>query len=273
MIRSAVAAAVALCILAPAIFAGAPAKSIILATTTSTRDSGLLDYLLPDFTSNTGVSVKVVAVGSGAALKMGLDGDADVLLTHDPANEKLFLDGGNAGANSPVMHNDFVLLGPKDYRLPAAYASNAKAAFAWIASNAVFVSRGDKSGTHMKELSAWKASGAQPASNRYVSTGRGMGDVLSMTSEMKAYTLSDRATWLNMEKKLDLVVVCENDPSLFNPYRVMTVNPKKNAQINAEGAKLFFDWIVSSAVQKKIGEYGVKEFGRKLFTPDAPVSK
>lgn len=250
--------------------------TIILATTTSTKDSGLLDYLLPVFTEETGYEVDVVSVGSGEAMAMGENGEADVLLVHSPAAEDEFVEGGHADADGKlaVMYNDFVLIGSAED--PAAIAEgmseDALAAFSAISNTqSKFISRADDSGTHKKELSIWEKAEITPEGEWYVEAADGMGAVITMANEMLAYTLSDRATWLNMAEETDLQIVCEKDPSgvLDNPYSVICVNPDKNDSINAEGAKAFAEWLVSDDVQKLIGEFGVEEYGEALFVPNA----
>lgn len=246
--------------------------TIILATTTSTQDSGLLDAILPDFTYKTGYEVDVIAVGSGEAMKMGENGEADVLLVHSPAAEKAFVEAGHGPERFDVMYNDFVILGPKDdpAGINAAASDNAQAAFQKIYEDQVtFVSRGDESGTHKKELSVWDKLGLSPSGDWYVESGKGMGDVITMTNEMLGYTLSDRATWLNMAEGTDLDVVTEGDKDLFNQYGVIVVEPSKNDQINGEGAFAFQEWILSEETQGLISEYGVEEYGKALFTPNA----
>ena len=249
---------------------------IILATTTSTQDSGLLDEILPVFEEETGYSVSVVSVGSGEAMTMGENGEADVLLVHSPAAEEEFVAGGHADEDGrmDVMYNDFVLVGPKDD--PAGIASSAPndaaAAFQTIAdTQSTFISRSDESGTHQKELAIWETCGIEPEGDWYVEAGAGMGAVLEMTNEMLGYTLSDRATWLNLGLDEDLMIVCEKDESgiLYNQYGVICVNPDKNENINHEGAKAFQEWIVSEETQELIGQYGADEFGSPLFTPNA----
>lgn len=249
--------------------------TIILATTTSTKDSGLLDAILPEFTAETGWEVDVVSVGSGEAMEMGMNGEADVLLVHSPAAEAEYVEGGHADADGrmDVMYNDYVIIGPEAD--PAGVADNSEdaiAAFSAIMENeATFVSRADDSGTHKKELSIWEKAELTPAGAWYVEAAAGMGDVISMTNEKLGYTLSDRATWLNVGGETELVILCEKDPSgvLNNQYGVICVNPEKNENINNEGAKAFQQWIVSEAAQTLIGEYGVEEYGQALFIPNA----
>lgn len=253
-----------------------PKGTIRLATTTSTKDSGLLDYILPEFTAKTGWQVDVISVGSGEAMTMGEKGEADVLLVHSPAAEKAFVEGGHADADArmDVMYNDFVLVGPEAD--PAAVkekgATDAIAAFKAIAENkAPFISRADESGTHKKELTLWEKAELTPAGDWYVEAATGMGAVITMADEKLAYTLSDRATWLNVGKDTDLVILSEKDPSgvYNNQYGVICVNPDKNESIQVEGAKAFQTWIVSKETQDLIGTYGVEEFGAALFTPNA----
>ena len=251
-------------------------EEIILATTTSTKDSGLLDYLLPVFEEETGYKVSVVSVGSGEAMAMGENGEADVLLVHSPAAEVEFVEGGHADENGrrDVMYNDFVLVGPNDD--PAKIKENsyndALSAFKTLAQDEVtFISRSDDSGTHKKELEIWAEANIEPSGDWYIEAGTGMGAVLEMANEMMAYTLSDRATWLNYDLGDDMMIVSENDPSgvLYNQYGVICVNPEKNAAINHEGATTFADWILSEETQELIGQYGVEEYGKALFTPNA----
>ena len=244
---------------------------IILSTTTSTQDSGLLGFLLPVFTRETGWEVDTIAVGSGAALKMGRDGEADVILAHDRAAEELLVADGFGVRRYDVMYNDFLVVGPDLNAIP--HNSNAKDTFRDIASkNLGFVSRGDNSGTHTMEKNLWKAAGVTETTlARYVSAGQGMGAVLQMANEMRAYTLTDRATWLTQIKnsRIDLPAICEKDPGLLNYYGVIAVSPVKHAHINAEGGQAFVDWMLRDSTQKIIGQYGIENFGAPLFTPNA----
>lgn len=248
-----------------------PQGTIILATTTSTQDSGLLDYLLPEFTNDTGWEVNTIAVGTGKALQMGVDGEADVLLVHARASEDEFMANGDGTLRYDVMYNDFILVGPAADPAGVKECNNVIAdSLAAIAnSQSEFISRGDDSGTHKKELAIWKAAGIEPVGDWYISAGAGMGDVLKMADEKQAYTITDRATYLAMQDSLELEIVCEKDTDMLNPYGVITVNPEKNDQINAEGAKAFADWLVSERGQELIGQFGVEEYGMPLFTPDA----
>ncbi len=250
--------------------------TIILATTTSTKDSGLLDYILPVFEEETGYTVDVVSVGSGEAMAMGENGEADVLLVHSPAAEEEYVEGGHADEDGrlDVMYNDFVIIGPESD--PAGVATNAaddaEAAFSDIMdTQSTFISRADDSGTHKKELSIWEGLGVSPSGDWYVEAAAGMGDVITMADEKQGYTLSDRATWLNVGGETELVILCEKDPdgTLNNQYGVICVNPDKNENINHEGAKAFQEWIVSEDTQKLIGEYGQEEYGQALFIPNA----
>lgn len=251
-------------------------EEIILATTTSTKDSGLLDYLLPYFEEESGYKVSVVSVGSGEAMTMGENGEADVLLVHSPSAEEEFVKNGHADEDGrkDVMYNDFVLIGPVSdpANIKTDAYNDALKAFKTLADEEMtFISRSDESGTHKKELEIWKAAGIEPSGDWYVEAGSGMGAVLEMANEELAYTLSDRATWLNLDLDEDLMIVSENDPSgvLYNQYGVICVNPDKNEAINHEGAKAFANWLLSSETQELIGEYGLEEYGKALFTPNA----
>ena len=254
--------------------AGEPAR-LILATTTSTQDSGLLDYLLPDFEKAYNVKIDVIAVGSGQALQTGKDGNADVLLVHSPAAEKTFMDNGDGVRREDVMYNDFVIVGPEsDPAKIKGLAGAAEAFKAIAAAQAVFVSRGDDSGTNAKEKTIWKAAGIEPQGDWYISAGQGMGDVLTMSAEKQGYTLSDRATYLAMTKEgLSLKILVEGEKALFNPYGVIAVDPAKSPKINNTLANQFIDWLVSLPVQEKISRFGVDEFGQGLFMPSSTAWK
>lgn len=246
--------------------------SIILATTTSTENSGLLDFILPDFTEKTGIEVKVVAVGTGKALQMGVDGEADVLLVHAKDSEEEFVAAGHGLERFDVMYNDYILVGPADdpAKIKEKAPGDIVGAFKEIHTGGhIFVSRGDDSGTHKKELELWGEAGLEPAGDWYVSAGKGMGEVLQMADEMQGYTLSDRATYLSMRDNLDLVIVTEGDERMFNQYGVIAVNPEKNEQINAEGAQAFIAWILSAETQELISKFGLDEYGESLFIPNA----
>jgi tungstate transport system substrate-binding protein len=258
----------------PTIRAGTPDR-LILATTTSTQDSGLLDVILPDFEKEFNTKVDVIAVGTGQALQLGKDGNADVLLVHARAQEDAFMADNHGVRREDVMYNDFVIIGPESDPAGIKGMSSAADAFAKIAeSQAVFLSRGDKSGTHSKELSVWKAAGIEPQGDWYLSTGLGMGELLTMAAEEQGYTLSDRATYLARTKTgLTLQVLVEKDKTLLNPYGVIAVNPDKGPQINGGLAASFVDWIISVPVQEKIAGYGMTDFGESLFTPDSEAWK
>jgi tungstate transport system substrate-binding protein len=250
--------------------AGEP-KSLILATTTSTENSGLLADILPVFEADFDVQVDVVAVGTGQALALGEDGNADVLLVHARAREDAFMVDGHGSRREDVMYNDFVILGPEADPAGIAGMNEAAAALAVIAeAEAPFVSRGDDSGTHTQEKTIWSEAGLEPAGDWYISAGQGMGAVLTMTDEEQAYTLSDRATYLARTLEgIDLAILVEGDPILFNPYGIMAVNPDKGDHIEAELANQFIDWLISVPTQELIGRFGTEQFGSPLFTPDS----
>jgi tungstate transport system substrate-binding protein len=260
---------------AATVAATAPAiPEIILATTTSTRDSGLLDVLLPMFEEQTGYTVKMVAVGTGEALKMGQEGNADVLLVHAPASEEEYMNGGYGTDRYLVMHNDFVIVGPADDPAQIAGAASTVDAFKAIAAaKANFVTRGDDSGTNKAELKIWKSAEITPEGEWYINSGQGMGDTLRIASEKAAYTLTDRATYLSMKDTLDLTILYEGDKALMNIYHVITVNPDKWPAVNYDGAKAFADWMVSADTQATIASFGVEEYGQALFIADAGKSE
>ena len=258
-----------------ALSAAPPAgKTLILATTTSTQDSGLLDDLVPLFEKQTGLQVKTIAVGSGQALAMGRRGEADVLLVHSPQAEEALIAEGSGLNRRLVMHNDFVVLGPASD--PAAISGKGvPEAFRRIAaSKALFLSRGDQSGTHAQELKLWNAAGLAPEGQAwYQQTGLGMGQTLAIAAEKKAYTLSDRGTYLALRRKLGLPILLEGDPSLRNTYHVIEVNPARHPKVNAAGARAFADFLVSKDVQKRIKDFGIAVYGSPLFFPDAGLPK
>jgi tungstate transport system substrate-binding protein len=246
------------------------ARTLVLATTTSTQDTGLLDALLPAFEKQTNIQVKVIAVGSGEALAMGRRGDADVLLVHSKAAEDLFMAEGHGIERLDVMHNDFVLMGPAADPARVRGADAIEAFRRIAAAAAPFVSRGDRSGTHVKEQGLWKKAGVQPEGQAwYVSTGQGMGESARIASEKQAYALIDRGTWLALSKGLDLPVLCEGGADLLNTYRVIVVDPAKHPQAHVREARAFAKWLVSPGTQKRIGGFGVAKYGRPLFVPDA----
>lgn len=245
-------------------------RTLILATTTSTQDSGLLDYILPDFEARYGVDVQVIAVGSGQALALGKRGDADVLLVHAREQEERFMQEGHGVRREDVMTNDFVIVGPADDPANIRGAVSAAEAFARLAATqSAFISRDDESGTHVKERAIWQAAGIEPFGDWYVSAGQGMGEVLTMAGEQQAYTLSDRATYLAREGDLELEILVEGDPILSNSYGIIAVNPARSVRINAELCNQFIDWLISLPAQEKIGRFGVDEFGVSLFTPNS----
>lgn len=254
----------------PAPTAAEPAK-LILATTTSTENSGLLAVILPDFQERFNATVEVVAVGTGQAIKLGEDGNADVLLVHARALEDAFMAAGHGTRREDVMYNDFIILGPESDPAGIKGLTNAAEALGLIAeAQSPFVSRGDDSGTHVKEKDIWAAAGITPAGDWYISAGQGMGAVLTMADEQQAYTLSDRATYLARTLEgTDLVILVEGDAVLFNPYGVITVNPNKGPHIQTDLANSFVDWIISLETQELIQQFGVAEFGQSLFIPDS----
>jgi tungstate transport system substrate-binding protein len=246
-------------------------KNIILATTTSTQDSGLLDELLPVFEKKTGYFVKTIAVGSGQAMAMGSKGEADVLLVHSPTAEKKFMAEGNGINRRLVMHNDFIIAGPPSDPAKIKKMKKASEAFKKIAaSGSLFISRGDNSGTHAKEKDIWKAAGLKYEGQKWFQqTGLGMGQTLSVAAEKKAYTLADRGTYLALKKNLGLDILVEGDSILLNIYHVIEVNPKKWPKVNSAGAKAFADFMVSRETQGTIKTFGVNKYGSPLFFPDA----
>lgn len=275
--------------------AGAAEKVLKMSTTTSTENSGLLDVLLPEFTKETGISVRVFAKGTGAAIRDGIDGNVDIIFVHAKEREEEFLAEGYGAYRLAVMHNDFVIVGPKADPAEIRGMGDAVMALRKIAeSKATFVSRGDDSGTHTKELALWKATGLpfktetmeiikdgkkhafsseQPAGlgERYLSIGQGMGKTLTYAEEKQTYTLADRGTYLKYkfgrEQGLDLDILCEGDPQLFNPYGIIPINPKKHPHVRFEWAGQFAKWLVSPKAQGLIAQYKIE--GRQAFFPDA----
>jgi tungstate transport system substrate-binding protein len=243
-------------------------KVLRMATTTSTENSGLLEAILPSFEKATGYEVHVIAVGTGKALRMGRDGDVDVVLVHAPAAEKKFVAEGYGINRRHVMYNDFVIVGPANDPAGIHGMKNAIQALSNIAQHkALFVSRGDDSGTNKKELILWHAAGIKPHGDWYREAGQGMGKVLQMASELQAYTLTDRGTWLAMSDKLPLKIQVEGDPGLFNPYGIIAVHPGRYPDINYQGAMEMITWITSKAGQSLIGNYQVHN--KQLFIPTA----
>lgn len=245
--------------------------NLILATTTSTQDSGLLDVLIPAFETQTGFTVQIVAVGSGQALKMGEQGNADVLLVHSPVSEKTFMDNGFGSDRRLVMHNDFIIVGPAADLAGVKTAASAVEAFQKIAAaGAQFISRGDQSGTNTKELALWKFANITPAGQPwYVETGQGMGATLTIASEKGAYTLTDRATFLANQANYQLALLYEGDNALLNVYHVIVVNHDKWPSTNLDGAIAFANYITLPAGQALIMTFGVDKYGQQLFSPDA----
>ena len=244
---------------------------LILATTTSTQDSGLLDVLIPMFEKSTGYQVKTIAVGTGQAMAMGQRGEADVLLVHAPDSEVLYVAEGYGINRQLVMHNDFIIVGPSGDPAKTKETKTGADALKKIAeAKALFISRGDNSGTHQLELKLWKTAGIDPKGQSwYQETGQGMGATLNVAAEKNGYVLTDRATYLALKKTLGLDILVESDKGLMNIYHVMQVNPAKFPKVNAEGSKAFVDFMVSKETQATIGQFGVDKFGQPLFFPDA----
>ena len=275
----------------PAEPTGQQVGRLVLATTTSTQDSGLLDVILPDFETRYGADVEVVAVGTGQALELGRNGDADVVLVHARSQEDQFVTEGSGVNRQDVMYNDFIIIGPAAD--PAGIKGTTDAAAALnklVETKSPFISRGDNSGTHTKEISLWEATGLplvetasaadatrmvkQPDGDWYQSVGQGMGATLTIANEQQAYTLADRATYLARKSEgLDLEILVEGDSRLFNPYGVITVNPEKHPTVNAAGAQAFTEWITSPETQQLISQFGMEEFGQSLFVPDSEAWK
>lgn len=261
-------------LLAAAPYAHAEERFITLASTTSTDNSGLFGDILPKFTAETGIAVRVVAVGTGAAIRIGEAGDADVLLVHARAAEDRFVAEGHGAFRRDVMHNDFVLIGPETDPAGVAGGKDVAAALQKIAAaKAPFLSRGDDSGTHKAELQLWQAAGVNPkaaSGTWYRETGAGMGATLNTATNMLAYALTDRGTWLSFNNRAGLTIVLEGNPRLFNPYGVMLVNPAKHPHVKEADARRFIDWITGGAGQKAIADFRVN--GMPLFFPDGPSS-
>ncbi len=251
---------------------GAQQQSLILATTTSTRDSGLLEKLLPAFTADTGWQVKPIAVGTGQALEMGRRGEADVLLVHAPPAERKLVATGVTGRRLLVMHNDFVIVGPAGDPVGIAGVPAPEALRRIAEAQALFVSRGDDSGTEKKELALWEEAGIDPTGTWYQSTGQGMGATLRVASETGGYTLTDRATFLAQRDTLALEVHNEGDPRLLNIYHVIEITKVAGDRVRADGGRAFATWITSPSAQQMIEKFGIDEFGRPLFVPDAGKS-
>jgi len=247
-------------------------EELILATTTSTQDSGLLDVLIPLFETGTGYKVQTVAVGSGQAMKMGEEGNADALLVHAPASEVTFMENGFGQDRALIMHNDFIIVGPSSDLAAIKGEPVADALKAIFEGGPMFISRGDDSGTHKAELSLWKKAGLEPKAEKpawYLESGQGMGATLTIASEKSAYTLTDRATYLANKSNLQLEILVEGDKSLLNVYHVITVNPDKWPEVNYDGAIAFMKFMTQPSIQEIIGQFGVEKFGQPLFYPDA----
>ena len=245
-------------------------KNVILSTTTSTQDSGLLDVLIPLFEQQTGYSVKTISVGTGQALAMAAKGDADVALVHAPSLEKQYVADGKLLNRRLVMYNDFVIIGPKQDPAKIKSAKTARAALKLIEqSKSRFVSRGDDSGTHNLEKSLWKEAGITPKGEWYIEAGQGMGGTLGIANERHAYTITDRGTLLALSKRVNLPILIEGDKALLNIYSVMEVNPANGPRINTAGGKAFADFMVAPQTQSVIKSFGVDKFGQSLLVPVA----
>jgi len=252
---------------APAVSSSLAAKDLILATTTSLKDSGLLDVLLPRFEAASSYRVKAIAVGSGEALRMGEQGNADVLIVHSPADEEKFMAAGLGKDRKELMTNDFVLVGPLADPAGIRGRPVLEALRAIFEKRTVFLSRSDNSGTDKQERSLWKRAGLEPKGNWYLETGQGMAETLRIASEKAGYTLTDRGTFLSLTGRLDLRVLVEGDKDLLNVYHVITVNPKRFPETNISGAEALMDFLLSPAVQAFIGQFGRDKYGTALFTP------
>ena len=267
----------ALFILTGGLLLGVPSRSaetqsrnVILSTTTSTQDSGLLDLLVPLFEKQSGYSVKTVSVGTGQALALAAKGDADVALVHAPSLEKKYVAGGQLQNRRLVMYNDFVIIGPKDDPAKIRTVKSTLAALKAIEqARAAFVSRGDNSGTHTLEKSLWKEAGIQPNGPWYIESGQGMGATLNIANERNAYAITDRGTYLALGKRVTLPILVEGDRALLNIYSVMEVNPANGPRVNTAGGKAFADFMVSPQAQNLIKNFGVEKFGQPLFVPVA----
>lgn len=241
-------------------------KTIILATTTSVQDTGLLDVLSDAFQKRTGYMVKAIAVGSGQALKIGKLGEADILWVHSPTDEKQFMDEDRGIERTTFMHNDFVVLGPRNDPAGALGSKDVADTFKKIAAaKTLFVSRGDESGTHKKEKAVWKKAGVSPGKNAYVEAGQGMAQAVLIANEKMGYVLTDRSTYLSLKKSIDLVIVSEGDPLLINYYSLILVNPRKFRKINAAGARALYNFLLSEDSRNIVENFGKEKFGEQLF--------
>lgn len=248
---------------------GEKISEITLATTTSAEDSGILDEFVKRFEKEYPYRVKAVAVGSGAALFMGRNGDADVLLTHEPKAEKEFMEAGYGESITKIMHNDFIIVGQrKDPAKIRGLTDAIEAARKIVSSGSVFVSRGDASGTNAMELSIWEMAGVRPQGKNYIETGQGMGETIRIANEMGAYTLTDRATFIVLEESLSLKIMVEGDKRLLNQYSLIIPNPKLHPKVNYKGAKAFLEFLSKPETKRFIGNYGVDRYHKQLFYPD-----
>jgi len=247
--------------------------TVILSTTTSTQDSGLLDVLVPLFEKKTGLTVKTISVGTGQALALAARGEADVALVHAPSPERKYVEKGKMQNRRLVMYNDFVIIGPEDDPAKIKGVPKAVDALKRIAeTQSRFVSRGDKSGTHLLELGLWKQAGVAPTGAWYIESGQGMGQTLGIANDRRAYTIADRGTWLAFQKRISLPILVEKDKPLLNIYSVMEVNPANGPRVNVAGGKAFADFMVAPDTQAVIKTFGVDKFGQPLFVPIAGKS-
>jgi tungstate transport system substrate-binding protein len=261
---------VILSILSLAAPAAAQSATVILSTTTSTQDSGLLDVLVPMFEKRTGMTVKTISVGTGQALALAARGEADVALVHAPSVERKYVEEGKMRNRRLVMYNDFVVIGPEDD--PAKIKGMAKAVDALkriAGTQSRFVSRGDKSGTHVLELGLWKQAGVEPKGAWYIESGQGMGQTLGIANDRRAYTITDRGTWLAFQKRISLPILVEKDKLLLNIYSVMEISPANGPRVNTAGGKAFADFMVTVETQSVIKDFGVDKYGQPLFVPIA----
>ncbi len=246
-----------------------PQNTVRLATTTSVQDTGLLDVLTDAFQKDGKYKLQAIAVGSGQAMQLGMTGEADILWVHSPDDEKKFVDEGYGADRTTFLHNDFVILGPAADPAKVKGVKKAADAFKKIAAaKALFISRGDKSGTHKKELRIWDAAKVKPAADKYIEAGQGMAATLTLANEKNAYALVDRSTWLSMQKNIGLVIVSEGDEALLNRYSLILVNTGKFPKVNAAGARAFFDFMLSKPAREMIEKFGQDKFGKQLFFYD-----
>ncbi len=250
--------------------AQAQSNTVILSTTTSTQDSGLLDALVPLFEKQTGLTVKTISVGTGQALALAARGEADVALVHAPSVERRYVEEGKMRHRRLVMYNDFVIIGPEDDPAKIKGMPKAVDALKRIAgTRSRFVSRGDKSGTHVLEQGLWKQAGIEPKGTWYIESGQGMGQTLGIANDRRAYTITDRGTWLAFQKRISLLILVEKDKPLLNIYSVMEINPANGPRVNVAGGKAFADFMLAPETQAVIRTFGVDKFGQPLFVPIA----